>query len=89
MKLNAKKVATQYSAIIDGYHVQFGWYDSGRAFVAEDGKLMKAYKCYSFYVPSESKLPGKYFEYNSISYDKTLDGIVRFLRAKYCKEGGN
>lgn len=41
MKLNHKKVATRYSAVIDGYHVQFGWYDSGRAFIAENGKLLK------------------------------------------------
>lgn len=85
MKLNPKKVATQYSAVIDGCHVQFGWYDSGRAFVAEDGKLLKALKCYQFYVPAYAKMSGKHFIHNGIVYDKTKDGIVRFLRDKYCK----
>ena len=85
MKLNPKKVATQYGAIIDGHSVKFGWYDSGRAFVAEDGKLLKALKCYQFYVPADAKMPGKHFIYNCIVYDKTIDGIVRFLRNKYCR----
>lgn len=85
MKLNLQKVATKYSAVIDGYNVEFGWYDSGRAFIAENGKLLKALNCYKFYVPADAKMTGKHFIYNCIVYDKTIDGIVRFLIDKYCR----
>ncbi len=85
MKLNPKKVATQYSAVIDGYHVQFGWYESGKAFIAKDYELLSYAEAYRKFVPKRCYTICNSFYVEQTRYDQNMSGIVKYLRDKYCK----
>ena len=83
MKLNLDKVATMYSAVIGGETYKYGWYRSGRAFIALYDKLLSFAGAYSELVPKCSFNPYDFFYANGKKYKKTIDGIVRFLIEKY------
>ena len=85
MKLNPKKVATQYSAVIDGYHVQFGWYESGKAFIAKDYELLSYAEAYRKFVPKRAYTFCNYFYAGKTRYEQNMSGIVKYLRDRYCK----
>ena len=85
MKLNLKKVATKYSAVIDGYHVQFGWYESGKAFIAKDYELLSYAEAYRKFVPKRCYTICNSFYVGQTRYDQNMSGIVKYLRDKYCK----
>lgn len=85
MKLNPKKVATQYGAIIDGHSVKFGWYDSGKAFIAKDGELLSYAEAWRKFVPKRAFFLWNNFLIDGTYYHKSLDGIVRYLIDKYCR----
>ena len=85
MKLNPKKVATQYSAVIDGCHVQFGWYESGKAFIAKDYELLSYAEAYRKFVPKRCYTICNSFYVGQTRYDENMSGIVKYLRDKYCK----
>lgn len=85
MKLNPKKVATQYSAVIDGCHVKFGWYDSGKAFIAKDYELLSYAEAYRKFVPKRCYTICNSFYVGQTRYDQNMSGIVKYLRDKYCK----
>ena len=83
MKLNLDKVDTMYSAFIDGDTYKYGWYKSGKAFIAKNGELLNFYQaCGLRPEHSHSDVSGRFFV-GLISYKLTIDGIVRYLIDKY------
>ncbi|MBQ8958091.1 MAG: hypothetical protein IJ057_06270 [Bacteroidales bacterium] len=84
MKLNLKLVYTSYSAVIDGDTYEYGWYKSGRAFIAKNGELLNFYQACKLKPKSCFDLSDRFF-YGLTSYKFTLDGIVRFLIDKHNK----
>lgn len=44
MKLNLDKVDTMYGAFINGDIYKYGWYKSGKAFIAKNGELLNFYQ---------------------------------------------
>lgn len=83
MKLNLDKVDTMYSAVIGGETYKYGWYRSGRAFIALYDKLLSFAGAYSKLVPKCSFNLYDYFYVGTKKYKKTIDGIVRYLIEKY------
>lgn len=83
MKLNLDKVATMYSAVIGGETYKYGWYRSGRAFIALYDKLLSFAGAYSKFVPKCGFNLYDYFYVGTKKYKKTIDGIVRYLIEKY------
>ena len=51
MKLNFKKLGSYYSAWINDANVKYGWYDSGRAFIAKNDEVMTYKQAYKEFVP--------------------------------------
>ena len=86
MKLNLDKVDTMYSAFIDGDTYKYGWYKSGKAFIAKNGKLMSFAGAFSELVPKCSFNLYNAFFVSTTRYKKTIDGIVRYLIEKYNKD---
>lgn len=85
MKLNPKKIATSYCAKIDGDFYRFGWYDSGRAFIAKDDEIMTYEEAYRKFVPKLAYTICNSFYNGQTRYDLNTGGIVRYLRDRYCK----
>ena len=85
MKLNLKKVATKYSATIDGDYYRFGWYDSGKAFIARETELLSYAEAYRKFVPKRCYTICNSFYVEQTRYDQNMSGIVHYLRDKYCK----
>ena len=83
MKLNLDKVDTMYSAFIDGDTYKYGWYKSGKAFIALNGKLLSFTGAYNALVPKCSFNLYNAFFVSTTRYKKTIDGIVRYLIDKY------
>ncbi len=83
MKLNLDKVDTMYGAFIDGDTYKYGWYKSGKAFIALNGKLLSFTGAYSALVPKCSFNLYNAFFVSTTRYKKTIDGIVRYLIDKY------
>lgn len=90
MKLNLKKVGTLYKTEIDGDCYQYGWYESGKAFIAKDGELLSYKEAYRKFAPKPQPLYLQDFFYTSTGrqYRKSIDGIVHYLIDKYCKQEG-
>ena len=85
MKLNPNKVGTMYSAFIDGDTYKYGWYYSGKAFIAKNGELLNHYQaCGLRPKRSCSDVSGRFFV-GLTSYKLTIDGIVRYLIEKHNK----
>lgn len=85
MKLNIKKVATQYGATIDGENFKFGWYESGKAFIAKDGELLSYAEAYDKFAQKRIYTICKAFFIGNKCYDENMSGIVHYLIDKYCK----
>ena len=85
MKLNLDKVDTMYGAFIDGDTYKYGWYKSGIAFIALNGKLLSFTGAYSALVPKCSFNLYNAFFVGTIRYKKNINGIVRYLIDKYNK----
>lgn len=86
MKLNLDKVDSMYSAVIGGETYKYGWYRSGRAFIALYDKLLSFVGAYSKLVPKCGFNQYDYFYVGTKKYKKTIDGIVRYLIEKYNKD---
>mgnify|MGYP007101847643 CR=1 FL=1 len=86
MKLNPIKVGTMYSAVIDGDTYKYGWYYSGKAFIAKNGELLTLYQAFGL-SPKRTcfDMSGRFFV-GLTSYPLTLDGIVRYLIDTYNKD---
>lgn len=84
MKLNLDKVATLYSATLPtGDVLRYGWYESGRAFIAKEDKLMTYKEAYKTFVPKHCFNLSNAFFVGVTKYKKTIDGIVRYLTDKH------
>lgn len=94
MKLNKDKVGTLYSAklnegeFIEGSFdlLEYGWYESGKAFIAINGRVLTFAEAFSQLVPKCSFNLYNAFFVSTTRYKKTIDGIVRYLIDKYNKE---
>lgn len=84
MKLNLKKVVTLYKTEIDGDCYQYGWYESGKAFIAKDGELLSFDEAWRKLVPKRAFFLWNNFKIDGTYYHRGFDGIVRYLREKYC-----
>lgn len=86
MKLNLDKVYTMYSAFIDGDTYKYGWYKSGKAFIAKNGELLNFYQSCRL-KPKHScfDMSGRFFV-GLTSYKLTIDGIFRYLIDTYNKD---
>ena len=86
MKFNLAKAATYTCTTINGVNYRYGWYESGRAFIAKEDELMTYKEAYKTFVPkSHHNFYGKFYDWkvSDDSYKKTIDGIVRYLIDKY------
>lgn len=94
MKLNKAKVGNLYSAklnegeFIEGSFdlLEYGWYESGKAFIAKNGRVMSFTEAYRELVPKCSFNLYNAFFVGVTKYKKTIDGIVRYLIEKYNKD---
>ena len=85
MKLNLQKADTYNGININGITYKYGWYHSGRAFIAKEDEVMTFKEAYRELAP---KTPYGYYDSfyckeNGQYYKKTLDGIVRYINDKY------
>ena len=93
MKLNKEKVETLYNArlnegeFVEGSFdlLEYGWYESGKAFIAYNGRLMTFAEAFKELVPKCSFNLYNAFFVGVTKYKKTIDGIVRYLIDKYNK----
>ena len=84
MKANIDKISTSYSASINGQYYKYGWYNSGKAFIANaDGELLSYREAFGLFVPKHSYCLHDRFWVGMSEYRKSLDGIVRYLIATY------
>lgn len=88
MKLNRAITATLYRIIICASTIEFGWYYSGKAFVAKDGEIMLFSDAYHEFAPKNHFATSKKIYDGMNEYNKTMDGLVRYLIDKYCKSEG-
>ena len=88
MKLNLKKVGTLYKTEIDGDCYQYGWYESGKAFIAKDGELLSYAEAYDKFAQKRIYTICKALFIGNKCYDQNLSGIVHYLIDKYCKQEG-
>lgn len=86
MKLNLAKAATYASTTIEEVTYRYGWYGSGRAFIAKEDELMTYKEAYKTFVPKNSFNMYDYFFDGLSQYKKTIDGIVRYLIDTYNKD---
>ena len=83
MKFNLEKAATYTGTTIDGVNYRYGWYKSGRAFIAKEDELMTYKEAYKTFVPKNCfNMYDNFFDGLS-KYKKTIDGIVRYLIDKH------
>ena len=85
MKLNLKKVGHLYCATIDGDYYRFGWYDSGKAFIARETELLSYAEAWRKFVPKRAFFLWNNFLIDGTYYHKGFDGIVHYLIDKYCR----
>lgn len=88
MKLNLKKVGTLYKTEIDGDCYQYGWYESGKAFIAKDGELLSFDEARRKFVPKRAYTIDNSFYVGQTRYDQNMSGIIHYLIDKYCKQEG-
>lgn len=94
MRLNLDKVGTYYSTklnvgeFIEGSFddLKYGWYESGKAFIAFNNRLMSYKEAFKEMVPKCSYNLYDYFYVGTKKYKKTIDGIVRYLIEKYNRD---
>lgn len=85
MKLNLAKADTYGRTNLNGITYRYGWYHSGRAFVAKEDEVMTFDEAFKELVPKCSFNLYDAFFVSTTKYKKTLDGIVRYLIEKYNK----
>ena len=93
MKLNKDNVSNLYSAklnegeFVEGSFdlLEYGWYKSGKAFIAKNNRVMSFAEAYRELVPKCSFNLYNAFFVSTTKYKKTLGGIVRYLIDKYNK----
>lgn len=83
MKFNLAKAATYTRTTINGVNYRYGWYESGRAFIAKEDELMTYKEAYKTFVPKHCFNLSNAFFGGVTKYKKTIDGIVRYLIDKY------
>lgn len=84
MKLNMNKVGTLYSCQIEGIgEIKYGWYESGKAFIAHDDELYSYTEACRLFFPTDRTVGHNYFISDGYVYDKTINGIVRCLIKQY------
>ena len=54
MKFNLAKAGTYTGTTIDDVNYRYGWYESGRAFIAKEDELMTYKEAYKTFVPKNS-----------------------------------
>lgn len=94
MRFNKNKVGYLYSTklnvgeFIEGSfdHLEYGWYESGKAFIAWNSKLMSYAEAFEKLVPKSCLNFSNAFFVGVVRYKKTIDGIVRYLIDKYNKD---
>lgn len=87
MKANIDKISISYSASINGQYYKYGWYSSGKAFIANaDGELLSYQEAFGLFVPKASFGLYDRFWVGMSEYRKSLDGIVRYLIDTYNKD---
>ena len=79
MKLNRIKTGTLYSCMIGPDKFEYGWYDSGRAFVAKNDEIMSYAEAFKELVPKNSFNRCYCFYVGLNEYPKTISGIVRYM----------
>ena len=87
MKFNLAKADTYAGTNIGGITYRYGWYHSGRAFIAKEDELLTFRQAYIELAP---KTPHGYYDSfyckeNGRYYKKTIDGIVRYMMEKFNK----
>ena len=85
MKINKNKISTMYSAIINGETYKYGWYDSGRAFVAHYDVLLNTKEAIDLTRPHDYWRNETEFIKDGYIWRRTIDGAVRCLIATYNK----
>lgn len=85
MKINLNKVDTMYCAVIDGETYKYGWYHSGKAFIAKNGELLNFYQSCRLKPKHSCFDMSDRFFVGLTSYNFTIDGIVRYLIDTYNK----
>lgn len=85
MKLNRKKVGTLYRFTKGNDLIEYGWYESGKAFIAVNGIIQAYVDAYKEFVPKCSYNRHDSFYVGLDEYKKTIDGIVRYLINKHNK----
>lgn len=94
MKLNKEKVGTLYRArlnegeFIEGSFdlLEYGWYNSGRAFVAFNNFLMSYSEAFNKLIPKGSLNLSNAFFVGTVRYKNTIAGIVEYLIDAYNKD---
>lgn len=94
MKLNKEKVGTLYRArlnegeFIEGSFdiLEYGWYNSGRAFVAFNNLLMSYSEAFNKLIPKGSLNLSNAFFVGTVRYKNTIAGIVEYLIDAYNKD---
>lgn len=67
-------------------HIEYGWYESGKAFIAWNSRLMSYAEAFEKLVPKSCLNLSNAFFVGVLRYKKTIDGIVRYLIDKYNKD---
>lgn len=83
MKPNNAMVATKYSTIVVASKIEYGWYESGRAFIAKNDEVLTYKQAYEEFVPKQDYNLYDAFYGGGKKYKKTTDGIVRYLIDKH------
>lgn len=78
-------VCTMYSTFIVASKLEYGWYNSGKAFIAKDGEILTFADAFREFVPKNNFNLYDSFFIGTTRYKKTLGGIVRYLIDKYNK----
>lgn len=88
MKLNLAKADMYTSTNIGGITYKYGWYHSGRAFIAKEDDVMTFKEAYKELAPQSRYVYNErfYCKESGQYYKKTIDGIVRYLIEKYNKD---
>lgn len=94
IRLKKDKVSVLYSAklnegeFVEGSFdlLEYGWYNSGRAFVAFNNFLMSYSEAFNKLIPKGSLNLSNAFFVGTVRYKNTIDGIVRYLIEKYNKK---
>lgn len=93
MKLNKDNVTTLYSAklnegeFIEGSFdlLEYGWYKSGKAFIAWNGTVLTFAEAYKKFKPKNQFQQYDCFYDGLHEYPKNMIGLVRYLIDKYNK----